>query len=149
MSAAVSVFVNPDDQIVVRIGEDTRTGDTWYLGLQRGQDMSDDRDVRALVRRLIRTWIDVLSTMQNGEITWLPFDFSDEFTRWIACSCDNRRIALRFGWSPVEGWAVDPYDASGFARAGQDFHLDVAAANDTSLYRPYLLSRLRSCMCRL
>jgi hypothetical protein len=149
MLKPISVTVNDEQQVVVQIDGETRQGDVWYLSLQLGADPTQEVPVATEVRRLLSVWMECIAQLTPGQVTWLPFDFSDESTRWLACHYDGCDTHLRFGWSSVEGWAVAPFDSAGYSRAGQTFRADDAAADAIRVYRPFLLNQLRKSMQQL
>lgn len=148
MVSNVAVTVGPDNQIVVRAGDIIRRGDVWYLGIAEAGPGSPD-DVRRLVAELVATWIRCVTDLPDGSVAWLPFDLSDESTRWIACRRRGDVLELEFGWSAVEGWAIRPFDSSTFAAAAATFRPDATVGESLAVYRPLFLSRLRSSVAAL
>lgn len=139
-STHVVVSLDADRRIVVRIGDETRIGDSYYLGIDRE---SPDHNCSPAVglRRLLQAWIRELSS-DNGDLIYLPFDFSDEYTRWLACQKIADQILVVFGWAEVEGWAISPSDFSQFARAVPEFNPD-EPLHVQQFYLPRFLSQLR------
>ena len=135
------VTVANGQQFQVQIGDEVRTGDLYYLGIDpRNKDHDCPLDVG--LRRLIDGWIETIVANDEGQIFYLPFDFSDEFTRWLACEKSGSEITVVFGWAEVEGWSFSPSDFSEHSRELKDFRPD-EPTNPQTIYTPRLLSDLR------
>lgn len=130
-----------DEQFRVRIGDEVRSGDLYYLGIDpRNVDHNCTVDVG--LRRLIDGWIETIAANVEGVIFYLPFDFSDEFTRWLACEKRGSEITVVFGWADVEGWSFSPSDFHEHSRDLMGFLPD-EPANPQTFYTPRLLGDLR------
>jgi len=131
------------DEFVICLGEETRTGALYYLGIDPRTSDHDCPPAEGL-RRLFRGWLDLLVQHRRSGTgpCYLPFDFADESTQWLACEISDNDIHAVFGWAPVEGWSISPSDLSPHAR-----HLPEFAPNEPafvqSFYLPRLLSDLR------
>jgi hypothetical protein len=135
------IQITDGEQFRVQIGEEIRSGDLYYLGIDpRNKDHECSADVGLM--RLIDGWIETLIASEGKRIFYLPFDFSDEFTRWLACEKNGNRITVVFGWAAVEGWSFSPSDFSEHSRDLKDFRPD-EPTNPQTFYLPRLLSDLR------
>jgi hypothetical protein len=137
----VSVRLNPHNQIEVRVGHESRTGETYYLGLQSDNRTEPFSPVTGTLQ-LLTEWIRLLSELRDGERVFLPFDFSDEYTRWLTVSRDARDVSVVFGWANIEGWAIPPSDLSQYAQGLPEFMPDEPFYSQ-SFYLPAVLSDLR------
>ena len=124
----LTIRLNSSNQIEVRCGTESRCGECHYLGMGSAeslQDITPSAPARQLLesalQRLMREWLAILQSLQNGELVWLPFDFSEESTRWLAVHRTGLEAAVVFGWAPVEGWAIDPANIGELARCLRDF----------------------------
>ena len=141
MNLIAEIHITDGEQFEVRIGDETRTGDLYYLGIDpRNKDHDCSSDVGLM--RLIDGWIETIVANESGRIFYLPFDFSDEFTRWLACEKSGSEITVVFGWAEVEGWSFSPSDFSEHSRKLTDFRAD-EPTNPQTFYTPRLLSNLR------
>ena len=141
------IHVTNGEQFQVRIGDEVRVGDLYYLGIDpRNQDHNCSTDVGLM--RLIDGWIETILANEPGRIFYLPFDFSDEFTRWLACEKSGQEITVVFGWAEVEGWSFSPSEFSEHSRDLKGFRPD-EPTNPQTFYTPRLLSNLRSCKARI
>lgn len=138
----VAVTLNSDNQIEVRVGSESRVGESYYLGLQPNRDHDDFRPATGTLQ-LVTEWIHWLSSMSNGEQIFLPFDFSDEFTRWIHVDRIGREITIVFGWAAVEGWAISASDLSEHVHGLPGFMPDEPLLTQT-LYLPRVVADLRA-----
>lgn len=137
----VSVSLNSDNQIEVRVGSESRAGESYYLGLQPNSENHDFRPVEGTMQ-LISEWIRLLTDLKDGQQLFLPFDFSDEFTRWLTLHRDGRDVTIVFGWATVEGWSISPRDLSQYAHGLPNFVPDEPLLTQT-FYLPHVLSNLR------
>jgi len=135
------IRITDGKQFEVRIGQETRNGDLYYLGIDpRNKDHNCSTDIGLM--RLIDGWIETLITNEGKRIFYLPFDFSDEFTRWLACEKNGNKITVVFGWAEVEGWSFSPSEFSEHSRDLKKFQPD-EPTNPQTFYLPRLLSDLR------
>ena len=137
----VSVTLESDNRVAVRIGDETRTGDTYYLGLDALNDVEDSDPIPALLS-LLDGWLAALLRLRDGDLIYLPFDFSDEYTRWVACQASDNELTAVFGWAEVEGWAISPTDFSQYVRDLDDFRADEPIHPQT-FYRPRFIGLVR------
>lgn len=144
MQRNVAVTIEGDNQIAVRIGNVVCRGNVWYLGIAEPDAAPNQVALARDVRRLIDAWLTRLMELRPGAETWLPFDFSDEYTRWLACRRVDDSLIVEFGWAPVEGWAVQPFDPSSWDMAGPGFLPDATVGAGQSIYPPLFLSGLRA-----
>jgi hypothetical protein len=143
----VSVSLNADNQIEVVVGTESRTGESYYLGLQPNGEAGDFRPVEGTIQ-LLRMWIRLLVDLPDGQQLFLPFDFSDEYTRWLTLRREFRYVTIVFGWASVEGWAISPSDLSQYANCLPDFMPDEPLHTQT-FYLPRVLSNLRHSLAML
>ena len=147
MHRVMSIELQDADHLLVQIGDDSRTGNLYYLGIG-GPDGDTGLSAATGVHRLITSWIRTIQVAPVNQLFYLPFDFSDEFTRWIACQKNGSDLDCVFGWAAVEGWSISPLDFGEQAFGLEAFHPDDPVQVQT-IYRPALLSGLRSSQARL
>jgi hypothetical protein len=137
----VAVQLGADNRIVVRFGSEYRPGDSYYLGID---PRSPDHDCtpQTGLQRMLGAWLQALLAAADGELIYLPFDFSDEYTRWIACQRDGDQLLVVFGWAEVEGWAISPSDFSEYQKDLPGFSPDEPLTVQ-SFYRPWFISQIR------
>ncbi len=137
----VAVSLNADNQIEIRVGAESRAGESYYLGLQVDSDSHEFRPADGIAQ-LLREWIRLLIELKDGRQLFLPFDFSDEYTRWLTVQREGCDVAIVFGWSTVEGWAISPGDFTQYAHGLPGFMPDEPLQAQT-WYLPNVLSGLR------
>lgn len=147
-SGNVSVTLDADNRIVVQIGEECRIGDSYYLSIDP-QEPEHDPSPTAGLRTLLLSWIRELSS-SDGDLIYLPFDFSDEYTRWLACQKIADQVLVVCGWAQVEGWAIRPANFREYVHAVPNFRPDEPLLVQ-QFYLPRFLSQLRrsAARCRL
>ncbi len=113
------------DDLLLTVGDFSRRSDSYYLALDQGvlPDQEDAMKVRAVLRVLLGNWRTAVAQLEKGATAYLPYDFSDQCTAWLACELDDGELLLRHGWATVEGWAVLPSDSSAHIEPG-GFHPD-------------------------
>lgn len=137
----IDISITDGEQFKVQIGEEVRSGDLYYLGIDpRNKDHECSSDVGLM--RLIDGWIDTIIANADKQTFYLPFDFSDEFTRWIACEKSDSEITVVCGWAQVEGWSFSPSEFSEHSRDLKGFLPD-EPVNPQTFYTPRFLSDLR------
>jgi hypothetical protein len=123
----LAVRLNSGNQIEVRCGAESRCGECYYLSLSEATGDSGEGEaalrtaLEAGLRGLLREWLRHLQQLEDGGLLWLPFDFSDEYTRWLAVQRSGAEASLVFGWAPVEGWAIDPQHLGELPRTLEGF----------------------------
>lgn len=140
--AILEVRLINEDEFCIRVGTDLQTGALYYLGIDPESAEHHCSPAQG-VRRLLDRWLQVITEEATGQIFYLPFDFSDESTRWLACEKSGQQITTVFGWAPVEGWSFSPSDFESYRHQLSDFQPDVPA-NPQTIYLPRFLSELRA-----
>lgn len=135
------------EEFVLHIGSEQRTGSLYYLGIDPRAPDHNCTPTTGLAR-LFSGWVKYLLQPDIPNPVFLPFDFADETTQWIACEISDNTIHLVFGWAPVEGWAISPSDFSQYVSSLPDF-VPNAPALIQSFYLPRFLNELRHQITRL
>lgn len=137
----VSVRLDVDNRIVVQIGSECHSGDSYYLGIDPRSPDHNCTPKQGL-KSLLLNWLAIVSAAADRSIIYLPFDFSDEYTRWIACQRDGDQILVVFGWAGIEGWAISPSDFQEYSGSLPEFVPDEPVVVQ-SFYTPYFISSIR------
>lgn len=123
----LSIRLNSGNQIEVLCGSESRCGECYYLSLTESSGdtgegaAASQSALQCGLRGLLQEWIRQLQSLEDGGLMWLPFDFSDEYTRWLAVQRSGDEASLVFGWAPVEGWAINPQDLGELPRQLEGF----------------------------
>jgi hypothetical protein len=98
------------DDLVVQCGHQRWVCDSYYLQLDRGMlpHREDAFKVRGVLRRLIEQWRDAVAAVPDGQVRYLPFDFSDEYTRWLRCAAAGPLLTIQPGSATVPGYSFFP-----------------------------------------
>jgi len=129
------------DEFALRVGSEQRTGSLYYLGIDPRAPDHNCMPTTGLAR-LFSSWIERLLQPHVSSPVFLPFDFADETTQWIACETSDNTVHMVFGWAHVEGWAISPSDFGKHATSLPDFTPDEPTFIQ-SFYLPRLLNELR------
>ena len=100
------------NDLVLRIGDSAWRCDSYYFAIEQyaGDDQEDAPKVRKILRALLEKWKSAIEGLANGATAYLPYDFSDQCTAWLACELIDGELLIRHGWGDVEGWAIMPSD---------------------------------------
>ena len=95
------------DDLVLTLGDVSWRCDSYYLALNQGvlADQEDAPKERAVLRVLLGNWRTAVARLVKGTTAYLPYDFSDQGTAWLACELDDGDLLLQHGWADVEGWS--------------------------------------------
>jgi len=109
--------------------------DSYYLVLDNGVEPDDESPSKALLvlRRLLEQWREYLNVASQGEVLFLPYDFSDQYTGCLRCERNAVGFHVAHGYSSREGWSFNPSDISDYVRSIEDFRLGsiTATGNET------------------
>lgn len=154
----LTVAANPHNQIEVCLGAESRVGECYYLGLSDTARMDTEsisaenpgtlcgeNAVQSGLQQLLRGWLQQLLRLSDGGQVYLPFDFSDEYTRWVSVRREGTEVELVFGWAPVEGWAICLQDFSDVAYGLTGFSPDEPFFSQR-VYLPRLICEVRRAM---
>jgi RNAse (barnase) inhibitor barstar len=98
------------DDLILRFDGQTRVCDSYYFALDRNIQPHDESPakVKAVLRDLLKQWHTAASNLPDGGETFLPYDFSDEYTGWIHCQRDGNEMIVSVGWALVQGHSIFP-----------------------------------------
>lgn len=139
--STIQLSVTSEEQFQVQVGDEIRTGELYYLGIDPQQDDHDCSAQEGLCR-LIDAWLAAIESTQPRRIFYLPFDFSDEYTRWLGCEKTESTITVVCGSAEVEGWSFSPTNFGDQLYSLPDFQAD-EPVNPQTFYTPRFLSGLR------
>lgn len=94
--------------VVLLFGDERHVCDSYYLALdaQLLPECEDVEKVRAVLRRLLEQWLQAAEHLPDGGTIYLPYDFSDQCTGWLACTRTGDHVSLQRGFALVEGWSL-------------------------------------------
>lgn len=115
------------DDIYVEFNDCTFIGDSYYFLIDDNipDAPTGAEKARAGLKILLTQWLSIIQAAQDG-IVYLPFDFSDQFTRCLECTIQASSIMLCAGWSHFEGWRINPSDIAGYTRHITDFQQETS-----------------------
>jgi hypothetical protein len=114
------------NDLILRYGGGEWVCDSYFLALDR--ELLPDREgadkVRAVLRRLLEQWLAAVERIPDGGTAYLPYDFSDQGTGWLACHRTGEEVTVSRGWAVVEGWSFFPSAAGDLFDRPRGFHAD-------------------------
>jgi hypothetical protein len=114
------------DDLVLRLGTREWRCDSYYLAIHRTiePEREDEAKVRIELRRLLEQWREAVAGLTPGGAVFLPYDFSDQSTRFLCCRLRDERVEIVPGWSRMEGWRISPADIKAHLFGMPDFQAD-------------------------
>ena len=93
--------------------------DTYYfaIAIEPKKGFSETKNA---VAQLIMAWKRRLRLLVEGQVIYLPIDFSDQYTGCIRVEKQND-LYLTFGYSRREGYTVDPINPSNYFDSITDY----------------------------
>jgi len=104
--------LNPEDDdnsiITLNIGTDTYACELYYFALYAEQKYKriDKNSFLISIADALKGWHRLLQDNNSNETLYFPFELSDQYSRWIACSIEDQHATLAAGYCSLEGWAV-------------------------------------------
>ncbi|MCA9490347.1 MAG: hypothetical protein KC621_10495 [Myxococcales bacterium] len=121
--SVVSLVYEPNrtshDDLVVRVGTWAARSDTYYYTLD--PRAGKDGDPVGAIRALLKGWRAAVEACADGEVAWLPHDFSDQYTSWLRCPRDGDAFQIVDGTTGLEGYTFYPSDFGEAAGRLTDF----------------------------
>ena len=115
------------DDLVLHFAGQTRVCDSYYFALDRTlrpQDESPDK-VKMILRALLEQWLTAATNLPDAGTTFLPYDFSDQYTGWLCCRRNGNEMAVTLGWDEgVQGWSIFPSEIGGYLSRLPSFKAD-------------------------
>ncbi len=114
------------DDLVLRFAGEQWRCDSYFLLLDRGllPEREDAEKVRAVLRRLLGQWLAAMEQLPDGGTAFLPYDFSDQYTGWLACCRIGDEVEVSRGWATVEGTSFFPSAAGDLFERPRGFRVD-------------------------
>lgn len=97
--------------------------DSYYFCLAV-EPAENIENIKNAVAQLIQFWQNKVSESKNGEIIFLPIDFSDQYTGCLKVQNHDGQLVLTYGFSRREGYAVDPLNLENYYKEIADFEAD-------------------------
>jgi hypothetical protein len=100
------------EDLILEFAGKTWISDTYFFALDESLKTPYPHPLEriyAVLRRLLTQWLTAVETLQPSATVYLPYDFSDQCTAWLACTkSGDTNLTIRHGWSNVEGWSFLP-----------------------------------------
>jgi len=93
--------------------------DTYYFSLAI-EPKSGIEEIKSALAVLISSWNQKQMGLENGQVIYLPIDFSDQYTGCLKVE-KNNDLKLTYGYSKREGWSVNPINPSEYYESITDF----------------------------
>ena len=114
------------EDIHFQFGEYSCIADSYYLGLDIKND-DPEGSIEEILIQLLEQWLQVLQHADTARPVFLPYDFSDQFTRCLKCIMDGDAIDVQPGWATREGYSVSPSKPGNYFYDIQDFRPETPA----------------------
>jgi hypothetical protein len=114
------------NDIVLRFGGEQWVCDSYYLALDSGllPEREDAGKIRVVLLRLLEQWQAAVARLPDGGTVYLPYDFSDQCTCWLACKRTGGEVIVSRGWADLEGWSFSPSNAGNLFNCPRGFRID-------------------------
>ncbi|GAB2559614.1 hypothetical protein [Spirosoma areae] len=78
-------------------------GDTYYFADDNGilPDEFSEEKVKIVLRNLLTDWENAVEKLQEGDITFLPFDISDQSIAALKLQKKGNQLIIRDAWTPA------------------------------------------------
>lgn len=123
------------NDLVLQFAGERWVCDSYYL-LFDGELLPDREDadkVWAVLRRLLEQWLTAVERLPDGGTAYLPYDFSDQYTGWLACHRSGDEVSVSRGWADVEGWSFFPSAAGDLLERPRGFRVDGPTVRGSAL----------------
>ena len=111
-SLPLKISFNPEgdenSNIIFNFGVDAYACEPYYFALYAEQKYkrTDDNSPLISIADALKGWRRLLQDNRSNETIYFPFELSDQYSRWIACTAEDLSITLVPGYCSLEGWAV-------------------------------------------
>ena len=111
------------NDLFLHFGDQIIECDSYYFALDRNvePEKEDIDKIKAVIKELLNQWKMYVSRAKSGEIIYLPFDFSDEYTGCLKCEFEDDFVSLTVGYLQFEGWLFFPSDISSYIKSNKLF----------------------------
>ncbi len=80
-------------------------GDTYYFADDNGilpNEFSEEK-VKIILRNLLEDWEQAVENLQDNDVTFLPFDISDQSIAALKVQRRGNQLIIRRAWKPATG----------------------------------------------
>ena len=97
-----------DSMITLGFGADSYTCELYYFALhaENKHKRTDKKSFLIGIIDTLKGWHRLLQVNDSNTTIYLPFELSDQYTRWISCTTEDLSVSLAAGYCSLEGWAV-------------------------------------------
>ena len=114
------------NDVFLRFAGETYVCDSYYFALDRAllPDNGSAVKVKAVVRKLLEQWLTATANLLDGGTTFLPYDFSDQYTGWLRCQRRGSEMDVSKGYALVEGHSLFPSEVGEYLSCLPGFKLN-------------------------
>ena len=113
------------NDLVLSLGGRSFRCDSYYLAIDDTLTLAVDGPgkVPAVLRLLLGHWLAAVGRLADGDTVYLPYDYSDQYVGWLACTRTGDDVAVARGWSEDGGWDLTPSAPGDLAERPRAFRL--------------------------
>jgi hypothetical protein len=91
--------------LTMRLGDWIHTCDSYFFAIddERTNTVLTAASVARVIQKLLRQWMERVTQLGDNDLTYLPFDFSDQCSAWLRVKRSGDRIEVQPGWSQLAG----------------------------------------------
>ncbi|MFP9097888.1 hypothetical protein ACLI09_02440 [Flavobacterium sp. RHBU_24] len=90
--------------------------DSYYFIIAEGMP-----SVKKTLAALLDFWVQKIKALQEGNVIYLPIDFSDQYTGCLRVEMEADKLMVDYGYSLREGWCINPRNPEDFYNSVTDF----------------------------
>lgn len=100
--------------------------DAFYFAIDQGFLPEEDtyEKVQMSLTNLLHEWIEAIDSLGEGAITYLPFDFSDQYVGALRVQRNGKDVIIRYAWNRPMGGMKPSYFKSGIL-LDKDFIIEI------------------------
>lgn len=128
----------------------SQVADTYYFALDNSFRHGDESEEKVIlnIKRLLECWLDAVKNLGSSEVSYLPFDFSDQYIGCIRVEgVDANNLSVSYGSTrKFEGSSFRPSQCKQFVLDPSDYD---STTNSFILKRSSFIRNIKSSIKRI
>lgn len=96
------------DDVIFKWREHDWVCDSYFFADDKQASRENDRGAREVIILLLKQWRSLIANAQIGDVLYLPFDLSDQCTKFVRLRFSGEAVEGITGWSDIEGYTFSP-----------------------------------------